>query len=233
MESRVLTHLSVEDIKIYLLGQPAVSRRTMIEQHCLSCPECLEQICAFSARVDTSLLVPQAAPEPIPHPPPGLVPPVEQRPPAVWQGLAMKAIAAGLALWVVPNSAKLVHLEHFFESPMGISAMELPFTRKFPPAFTQFGAPKIELAVAQASKPHNIRPAVFYKQFQAPVREQPMMQMFELALLDSPQLSFTDSTIEPLPVELDVIPAAVYHSKPNILKRMLSAMAAPFRSPRT
>src|SRR5258705_10920258 len=65
MESRVLTHLSVEDLNVYLLGKPEPAQRTTIEEHYLHCSECLEQICALAARIDKWQLGQHFVPVPI------------------------------------------------------------------------------------------------------------------------------------------------------------------------
>jgi hypothetical protein len=227
MEGHVLTHLSVEDINVYLLGKPETSQRTSIEEHCRNCPECLEQMCALAARIDESQLAHLPVPAPIPEVSLRYISSLENvvQP---WQSWAAKAVAAGLIFLVTPNSARLVRFDHLFDSPLNISAMNLPFTREVPTSLALMGAPNFEFVTERRDEPPAFRPAV-YRQFQAPDTGR-RVQLVEVALIEPPNLKFTDSSIGPPPVELDVVPA-VYRSKPNVLRRFFSAIASPFRSP--
>jgi hypothetical protein len=226
MEGHVLTHLSVEDINVYLLGKPETSQRTSIEEHCRNCPQCLEQMCALAARIDESQLTHQPVPAPIPEVSLRYISSLEN---AVqpWQSWAAKAVAAGLIFLVTPNSARLMRFDHLFDSPLTISAVNLPFTREVPTSLALMGAPNIEFVERRTELPA-FRPAG-YRQFQEPQTDK-RAQFVEVALFEAPNLKFTDSSIGPPPVELEVVPA-VYHSKPGILRRFLSAIASPFRSP--
>jgi hypothetical protein len=227
MEGHVLTHLSVEDINVYLLGKPETSQRTNIEEHCRNCPQCLEQICALAARIDESQLAHQPVPAPIPEVSLRYISSLENvvQP---WQSWAAKAVAAGLIFLVTPNSARLVRFDYLFDSPLNISAMNLPFTREVPTALALMGAPNVEFVEERRTEEPAFRP-IAYRRFQAPETDR-RVQLVEVALIEAPNLKFTDSSIGPPPVELDVVPA-VYHSKPGMLRRFFSAIISPFRSP--
>jgi hypothetical protein len=231
MDSRVLTHLSVEDINVYLLGKPATDVSTAIEEHCLDCPECLEQICALAARIDKSQLAQQPVPAAIAPVPQRYTPIVQSQPAPMWQGWAINAAAAGLLLLIIPNPARFVHIDNLVHSPLSIAAMDLPFTRAFSTNFDLLTRPAVEIVKAPGKKPRTIQP-IAYKQFQFPEAEKPM-ELVQVALIDAPNFHFGSDSIDPIPVELDVAPAAVYRSKPNIFKRLLSAVIAPFRAPRS
>ena len=232
MDNRGSSHLSIEDLDVYLLGSPAAPQRKTIEEHYLSCPECLEQICALAARIDKSQLGHQFVPVPISSVP--SVPVLQRSVLAIqlptlapWQGWALKAVAAGLALLVTPTSSRLVRFDNSPESLLSMTAMNLPFTREAP-SLAFLTAPKVELEPTVSRKPRVAQPKV-YRRFEAPQAKP--VQFMEVAFYEAPDLNFTDSFIEPMPVDLDVAPA-VYRSKPNLFKRMLSAFASTFRSGR-
>jgi len=229
MNTLALTHLSVEDIKEYLLGNPAARQMSLVEEHCISCSECLEHVCALAASVDqTQLAVP---PEPVSVP--VIRPELVQRWQTMFQGnsWALKTVAATLIMLVMPNSAHLVRLDQLFDTPLSDSAMSIASTRTVPEAFLLMAAPKVELVSDYQPKQRAQRmPArpFFVPQMSSTV------PLVEVALLAPPSLDVVKSnSVEPLPLEMEPPQAEAYRSKPNVFKRVLSAFAAPFRSPRS
>jgi hypothetical protein len=236
MDSRFPTHLSIEDLNLYLIGSPSTAQRKAIEEHYLGCSECLDQICALAARIDKSQLGHHFVPVPV-SPVPGFPAPQSNVFSMQWptlspgQGLALKAVGAALLLVLLPDTTRLVRIDQIVDSPMTVAAMNLPFTRELTPSLALMSVPNVELPAAPAPRPHQLVRPRTYREFRAP-QGRPV-QFVEVAYYEAPQLYFTDGSIDPMPVDLDVIPAAVYRPKPNLFKRLLSAVASSFRSPRT
>jgi len=236
MDSRVLTHLSVEDLNVYLLGKPEPAQRATIEEHYLRCSECLEQICALAARIDKWQLGQHFVPVPIAPTPEGTLTlsnnVIVMRRPLLTpsQSWALKAVAAAVILLVAPSPTRMVRFDHLMESPLSVTAMNLPFTRELPYATALLGEPQVEFIPAPSQEARVVRTKA-YRQFHAP--EGRPVQFVEAAFIEAPNLNFGDTSIGPMPVELDSVPPAVYHSKPNLFKRFLMAVASPFRSPRS
>ena len=107
----------------------------------------------------------------------------------------------------------------------------MPFTRDFSSNLDLLARPNVEIVTAPPKTPQPVRPRAL-KEFQLPESEKPM-ELVQVALLDAPNFYFTSDSIDPIPVELDAVPAVVYRSKPNFFRRLLSVVAAPFRAPRT
>ena len=237
MDNRASTHLSAEEINLYLLGNPAASLTLAVEDHCRRCPKCLEDMCALTARIDKLQLAQQpvltlisnapASPAPAPLWQPLLV--LQSR---AWQGWASRAIAASLLLLVIPDSIRFAGLDRFLDSPLTTAALDLPFTREYPSSLALIAMPKLELESVPAKKIANPQPKP-ERQFQPPRERPKKSELVQVALLDAPNLNFNDDYIDPLPKEIEVTPAAAARSKPHILKRLLSVVAAPFRSPRS
>jgi hypothetical protein len=237
MNSRASTHPSADDINDYLLGNPAVAVRTAVEEHCLQCPECLEDMYSLTARIDKFQL---AHVSPLISSIPGShVPSVPQRQPLLdlqgraWQGWASRVVAASLVLMVVPDSIRFVGLDHLLNSQLTTTALDLPFTREYPSSLALIAMPRLELEqeypppemlISEWPKPH--------RQFRPPQQRTRKSDLVQVALIDAPDLNFTEYSIDPLPKEIEITPAAAARSRPHILRRLLSAVAAPFRSPR-
>lgn len=235
MDSRVSKHLSAEDINAYLLGNPAIALRTAVEKHCLQCPKCLEDMCALTARIDKFQLA-QTAVSPLISSIAGSQVPVPQRPPLLvlqgwaWQGGASRAVAASLVFLVLPDSIRFVGLDRLLDSQITTAALDLPFTRDYPSSLALIAMPKVELESAPPKKLASPRPKP-QKQFRAPQQQTRKSELVQVALLDAPNLNFTEDSIDPLPKEIEVTPPPAARSKPHILKRLFSVIAAPFRSP--
>lgn len=237
MDNRASTHLSAEEINVYLLGNPATSLARAVEEHCLHCPKCLEDMCALTARIDKFHLA-QEAVLPLISITHGSPVPVRRRQTLsglqsrAWQGWASRAIAASLVLLVVPDSIRFVRLDRLLDSQVTTAALDLPFTREYPSSLALIAMPKVELEWAPPRKLTNVslQPQ---RQFRLPQPQTRKSEPVQVALLDAPNLNFTDDYIDPLPKEIEVTPAAAARTKPHILKRLLSVVAAPFRSPRT
>ena len=239
MDNRQSTHLSIEDINAYLLGNPAIAGRTAVEAHCLHCPECLEDMCALTARIDKFQLA-QEPVSPLISSTPGIQAHLQRRQPLSalqgrpWHGWAGRAVAASLVLMVLPDSIRNVRLDHLLHSPLTTAALDLPFTREYPSSLALFAMPKVELESAPpeqlTSPPPKPKPQ---RQFRAPQQLTGRSELIQVALLDAPALNFTEDFIDPLPKEIEVTPEAAAVSKPHIFKRFLSVIAAPFRSPRS
>lgn len=236
MDRRASTHLSAKDINAYLLGNPSIALRTAVEAHCLQCPKCLEDMCALTARIDKFQMAHQPV-SPLISSIPGSPMPISQRPPLLawqgraWQGWASRAVAASLVLLVMPDSIRFVRLDHLLDSQLTTAALDLPYTREYPSALALIAMPKVELESAPPEKltSPQLKPQ---RQFRAPQQHTRQSELVQVALLDAPDLNFTEDSIDPLPAEIEVTPAAAARSKPHILKRLLSLIAAPFRSPR-
>ena len=237
MDNRPSTHLSIEDINAYLLGNPDIAVRTAVEAHCLHCPKCLGDMCALTARIDKFQLA-QEPVSPLISSTPGIQAPLPWRQPLSdlqgrpWHGWAGRAVAAGLVLMVLPDFIRNVRLDQLLHSQLTTAALDLPFTREYPSSLALFAMPKVEFESAppeQLTSP----PPKPQRQFLAPQQRTRRSELVQVALLDAPDLNFTDDFIDPLPKEIEVTPEAAALSKPHIFKRFLSAIAAPFRSPRT
>jgi len=238
MESCTSTHLSADEIHAYLLGNPALPLRTAVEKHCLQCPKCLEDMCALTARIDKIQLTQEPVVAPVISSIPGSLVPVPRRLPVLawqgggWQGWASRAIAASLVLLVVPDSFRLVSFDRLLDSQLTTTTLDLPFTREYPSSIALLAMTKVELESAPPTQLIIARPKP-QKQFLPPQENTRSYNLVQVALVDAPNLKFSDDSIDPLPKELEVTPAVAPVSKPNIWKRLFSAIAAPFRSPRT
>ncbi len=235
MDSRASTHLSAEEINVYLLGKPSTALTQAVEEHCLHCPKCLEDMSALTARIDKFQLAHEPVSPVISNISSGLAPAQLRQPLLVlqsfaWQGWASRTIAASLVLLVIPDSIRFVGWDRFLDLPVTTAAVDLPYTREYPSSLALLAMPKLELQSIPAKTLTNPRPKP-ERQFQPP-QEKPRKSV-QVALLDPPNLNFNDDYIDPLPKEIEVTPAAAARSKPHILKRLLSAVAAPFRSPRS
>lgn len=241
MDNRPSTHLSVDDINAYLLGNPAITVRTALEAHCLQCPKCLADMCALTARIDRF----QMAQEPVSRlisSTPGIQAPRPRRQPLSasqgrpWLGWTGRSLAASLVLMVLPDFIRNVRLDHLLDSPLTTGALNLPFTREYPSSLALFAMPKVELESAPPKKLTSplLKPKPKrQRQFLAPQQHTRQSELVQVALLDAPDLNFADDFIDRLPKEIEVTPEAAAVSKPHIFKRFLSVIAAPFRSPRS
>lgn len=235
MDRRESTHLSAEEIYAYLLGKPATSLRNAVEEHCLLCPKCLEDMCVLTARIDKMQMVRELESASISGVPGDHVPGPERLPALtgrVWQGWAGRAMAASLVLLILPDTIRLVRLDRLLESPLTTASLDLPFTREYPSSLTLLAMTKVEL-----ESPSPIKETVSWakpqKQFHLPQLLTRRPELVQVALIDPPDLKFTDEVIDPPPAEIEVTPTVAAPAKQHILKRLLSAVAAPFRSPRT
>ena len=231
MDDLMLTHLSVKDVNDYLLGHPAASRLANIEKHCRNCAECLEQMCAMAAGIDQTQLAKRPEALLLPEVPSVAVAEVKPRPPsALNYSWALKAVAAGVVLMAVPETARFAQVDHLFDSQLQASTLQLPNTRTLPEELVLVTAPKVKLPVVRN---RGVRKLHHYptKQFQAPLLETEA-QLVEVALVDPPILDVTENVAELVLIDFET-PQAEIRSKPGIFKRLLSAVASPFRSPRT
>lgn len=48
-----MDHISEEDLELYCLGRASNRQLASIEEHLLSCPECVERVQAMLAAIDT------------------------------------------------------------------------------------------------------------------------------------------------------------------------------------
>ena len=237
MDHRVPAHLSAQDINAYLLGNPAIALMTAIEEHCLECPKCLEDICALTARID-KLQLAQGAALPLISTLPGSPVPVRQRQmmaalqSRAWQGWTSRAVAASLVLLVVPDSIPFFGLDRLLDSQLTTAALHLPFTREYPSSLSLIAMPKVEFEPVEEKTVINV-PVAPQRQFRLPQPQTRKSEAVQVALLDAPNLNFTDDYIDPLPKEIEVTPAPAVRVKSHILKRLFSAIASPFRSPRS
>ena len=239
MDNRPSTHLSVEDINAYLLGNPAIALRTALEAHCRQCQKCLDDMCALTARIDKFQLA-QEPGSPLISSTPGIQAPRPRRQPLSalqgrpWHGWASRAVAASLVLMVLPDFIRNVRLDHLLDSPLTTAALDLPFTREYASSLALFAMPKVELESAPPKKltSPRLKPKP-QRQFLAPQQHMRQSELVQVALLEAPDLNFADDFIDRLPKEIEVTPEAAAVSKPHIFKRFLSVIAAPFRSPRS
>ena len=237
MQNRASTHLSAQDINAYLSGNPVIAVRTTVEAHCLECRKCLEYMCALTTRIAKVQLA-QEEVSPLISSIPGVPTPIWQRQPLAGpqsghlKRWSSRALAASLLLLVTPDSLRFVGFDHLLNSGVTTTSLNLPFTREYPSSLALIAMPKVELESVPQKK-LTIVPPQPQRQFRLPQVHARNSELVQVALIDAPDLNFTDDYIDPLPKEIQVIPAAAMRVKPHILRRLISLVAAPFRSPRS
>jgi len=141
-------------------------------------------------------------------------------------------MAASLVLLILPDTIRLVRLDRLLEVPLTTASLELPFTREYPSSLALVAMTKVEFE-SPLPKAEAVNWPKPQKQFRFPQLQTRRPESVQVALLEAPDLKFTGATIEPPPTEIEVTPTVAAPSKPNIFKRLFSAVASPFRAPRT
>jgi hypothetical protein len=232
MLTEIATHLSLEDVNRYLLGEPSPNTVTAVEEHYLECAACLELLSARAAQLDNSHLsiAPMRLLQPLPAPAPFPVIVVRKAAPAQWGAWVTASI--GAAAMMTLGTFMSIRPHHPAHSPRPVivttATMSLPSTRS---ASYDSWLPDVEFKPAISRQPvrQHESPLRFLKTFQPPERH-PHIEMARLELPDRNLVQVIDAR---LPLALPVPDAPVYRAKPNLLRRIVSAIATPFRSPRT